>query len=556
MGEAAAGAVLDFELSAGMRLIDEYEDLLSFDVAQAEREAAVWEAAADAAGEQELLWRARLLRADMIERRGDLATAARIIADVLHWAILHGCTRVQSRAHRVLARLYRAMGDLAANLDHMLQCVTALDDTTPVSGRIACLVKLADAYAETGSVQGARERYEEAVRLAAEHGNVRRHLMALNNYAYAEYDQGDPVRSREVLQRLRSAGQEHGESLDFSALDTVARVEALLGNHSAARHAAESALTAYRTVIAVEADAEADLLLTLAFTQRLAGDLPAAQRTLAEVRERCEQHSLALINAQALAELAEVRAAEDDFRGAYRALRDFQAAQQRLQSMQRDAQARNRQALFEVAEARSQAAWFRDQANRDALTGLRNRRYVDENLPHLLRRAAADGSPLTAALVDLDHFKRINDTLSHQTGDQVLTTLATLLQGVDTGPGGFVARLGGEEFLLVIPGCDSHTAVAELERLRTTIAAHPWRPITGDLPVTASLGVSGATPDSTPSGLLSLADEALYRAKRAGRNRICLDIESRYRGQVTANPPPTSAVDHHLTQAFRSEMKS
>ncbi|GGQ79811.1 tetratricopeptide repeat-containing diguanylate cyclase [Couchioplanes azureus] len=521
MTRSGTGVPLDPARMA--QILDEYEDLADFDVAEAQSAALVIEQAAQEAGEDELRWRARLLRADMVERRGELASAAKTIVEVLEWAQVSGCTRVRSRAHRVLARLYRAMGDPAANLEHMIQCVDALDATTPVSGRIACLIKLADAYAETGSMPAARDRYEQAVLTATQHGNARRQMMALNNYAYAEYDRGNLPMARRVLERLRAAGEEHGRPLDFSALDTIARVEALLGDLDAAERAAHAALRAYREENAREADAEADLLLTLAFVQRLRGELDDAQQTIARVHALCGRHQLRFNEVQALLEQAEIEAAAGDFAHAYATMHRFHTAEKRLQSAQRDAQARNRQALFEVHEARRQAEWFRDQARRDPLTGLHNRRFIDERLPALLEKATADGSPVTVALADLDHFKRVNDTLSHETGDQVLTAVAAMLGRTDVGPSGFVARLGGEEFLLVVTGVDVAGAALLLEDLRQAVAGHPWRPLTGELPVTVSIGVTAAAAGDTQGAVLARADEALYEAKNGGRDRLCLD---------------------------------
>ncbi|GAB1690068.1 diguanylate cyclase [Krasilnikovia sp. M28-CT-15] len=518
-----AEPILPFDAAAAARMLDRFEDEGDFDVAETERIAVELEGAAETYGETELVWRARLLRATMHEYRGDLAASARILSDVLAWADANDRRRVQASAHRVLARLHRAMGDMGASLDHSLQCVNAQDDTVPVSIRIACVIKLGDAFARTGSPDAARERYEEADRLAVDTGNVYKRIMALNNYAYAEYEEGNGEQARGVLARLREVAQAHGVPLGFSVLDTVARVETLCGDHDTAERAALAALDALRSEdLTQDADAETDLLLTLALVQRRKGDLDAALRTVAQVQRESARLSLTYNAAQALFELSEIHAAAGDYKEAYLALSEFNAAQESLSSAERDVQARNRQVMFEVAEARRQAEWFREQALRDALTGLRNRRYVDENLPALLHRAAADGSPATIALLDLDHFKRINDTLSHEAGDQVLTAVAGLLDTVEVGADGFAARLGGEEFLLVIRGTDPSRAVTRLEDLRRTIAEHPWQPITGELPVTISIGMSTAGPDSSQRTLLGEADEALYRAKRGGRNQIQL----------------------------------
>jgi diguanylate cyclase (GGDEF)-like protein len=191
-----------------------------------------------------------------------------------------------------------------------------------------------------------------------------------------------------------------------------------------------------------------------------------------------------------------------------------------LQSAQRDAQARTLQAVYEAAEARRTGEHFRELAHRDALTGLHNRRYADDRLPVLLSEAAAAGRPLAAAILDLDHFKRVNDTLSHDVGDLVLREVGRLLTEAVPEPG-FAARLGGEEFLLVLPGTGVRAAVRLCERLSARLRGHDWAPITGGLPVTASIGVT-ATVDGrvTPAMLLSRADRQLYAAKHAGRDRV------------------------------------
>jgi two-component system, cell cycle response regulator len=197
-----------------------------------------------------------------------------------------------------------------------------------------------------------------------------------------------------------------------------------------------------------------------------------------------------------------------------------------LQSAERDARARALQAMYETTEARRQSRRYRELSLRDPLTGLYNRRYVDDQLPQLLEQAAAGGGPVTVALLDLDHFKRINDTHSHEAGDQVLCAVAELLQaaGSSAGTGSFVARMGGEEFLLVQVGADPATAAARLDDLRRAVAGHPWAPLVGDLPVTISIGASSSPGGSTsPADILGRADGHLYLAKRRGRDRVVTD---------------------------------
>jgi diguanylate cyclase (GGDEF)-like protein len=157
------------------------------------------------------------------------------------------------------------------------------------------------------------------------------------------------------------------------------------------------------------------------------------------------------------------------------------------------------------------------------LTGLYNRRYVDERLPALLGEAATRRTPFSLAIVDLDHFKRINDTLSHSAGDTVLQHIGQLLSEAAIGRA-IAARLGGEEFLLILPGSDATEAQARCEQLRRRIRGHDWSAVTQGLPVTASIGVI-TTPEgrATIGDLLTQADKRLYAAKRAGRDRVIAD---------------------------------
>ncbi|MET8153120.1 diguanylate cyclase [Actinoplanes sp. NPDC049668] len=178
-------------------------------------------------------------------------------------------------------------------------------------------------------------------------------------------------------------------------------------------------------------------------------------------------------------------------------------------------------------ELADQATRLREQAHHDPLTGLYNRRYADERVPALIEQARAGGMPLTVALVDLDHFKRVNDTLSHPVGDQVLATTAAILRNgtaqiTDTG---FVARMGGEEFLIVLPDTTPTDAATHLDTLRLAIRNHHWQPVTGDLAVTASMGstTTASATDPTYSSMLADADRNLYAAKHAGRDRVVND---------------------------------
>ena len=161
----------------------------------------------------------------------------------------------------------------------------------------------------------------------------------------------------------------------------------------------------------------------------------------------------------------------------------------------------------------------------DGLTGLHNRRYMEIHLQALLDQAASRDRPLSALVVDIDFFKKVNDVHGHDAGDDVLREFSRRLKasvrGID-----LAVRLGGEEFVVVMPETDGSVARIVAERIRTKIAANPF-PIRGGeaaLDVTVSVGVAdflGAEDDA--AGLLKRADLALYRAKNDGRNRVVAD---------------------------------
>lgn len=160
------------------------------------------------------------------------------------------------------------------------------------------------------------------------------------------------------------------------------------------------------------------------------------------------------------------------------------------------------------------------QAMHDALTGLPNRRAGDAYLQKSLQQAVADGTPLNVALVDVDHFKQINDRYGHEAGDQVLRDIAGLLQ-LRLGKEQFVARHGGEEFLVVIHGMPLQEAVAALHELRIRLARLRFEEVDADVNVTVSIGVAALGPGQADGRtLLAAADRQLYRAKREGRNRV------------------------------------
>lgn len=508
----AVGADLAAELT-------ELERFRAVDVEARLARATEIEAAAVAAGDERSRQRARLVVADMLPRRGDIGGGARLTAEVRAWAEANGDRAVQSRAELVLSSLFAGIGDGPSSLDHAVRALELLPEGSSDRDRGACLMAVANALAFDGSVDDARRRYREAEQAYAAAGEHVRALDVLNNLLVLEYETGDPlatVHAAELADRARAAGEMNA---DFA--DSIARARLAVGDLDGADAVVHEGLA----LLAAQGDAQAvtpaELQLTRAEVALALGRLADAVDALDRCEEVCAARQLHGLQVAALGVRAEVHAAAGDHRLAYEVHRRFHDESVGLRRRQQAEAAHLRHALLATAEARREAHRFWVQARTDPLTGLRNRRYVDETLPRRLADPALADTPV-AAIVDVDHFKRINDRFTHAVGDRVLVALAELLEhAVADDASGFAARLGGEEFLVVLGdgGPDA------CERLRRAVAEHDWEAVAPGLRVSVSVGVARQRPGDTQHSLLARADACLYRAKQTGRDRVVTDDE-------------------------------
>ncbi len=256
------------------------------------------------------------------------------------------------------------------------------------------------------------------------------------------------------------------------------------------------------------------LLRSLADVLRGAGDHKAAYAALAEgfvleraVIEQRASHRLAL--QQASLEVAAAR----------REANVLAAKNSELEELVRELNATK----FELEERMGQLEELRDQlreqADRDWLTGLRNRRWLARELPAIIGPARRGTDSVAVALVDLDHFKSVNDRFGHEAGDRVLCAVADLLTRC-VRDGDVVVRSGGEEFVVVMPATSRDEALGCCERLRRALRERPWPELDGELSLTLSAGVVCANEPAESDDLLALADARLYEAKALGRDRI------------------------------------
>ena len=197
-------------------------------------------------------------------------------------------------------------------------------------------------------------------------------------------------------------------------------------------------------------------------------------------------------------------------------------ATKRVQKENKSLEQRLTDSTAEVARLREHLEQVRRDATTDGLTNLANRKAFDEELERACAEADAKGESLALAVIDIDHFKNFNDTWGHQTGDQVIRYVASVIGGRAVAPR-FAARYGGEEFALLFPRDGSDLAFAVLEEIREEVASRMLKRRSTDEDlgtVTVSAGLAERTRGESAHSFVERADEALYASKRSGRNRV------------------------------------
>lgn len=523
-----------------------------------------------------------LAAARACRERGELAAA---LAPALAAQAVARDAVLRAEAGLLACACHYRLGDLAALLDLGPQVLVDLPASSRRNERAELLRWLTLAGAETGRFEQAMAAATEHCALADASDDDALQALALNALAVCFERMGDPWQA----ERLMLDGLAHAERQDqlhpkLVTLNNLAAVTigayhlhrdvdeaeargALLRALGYARRAQQDAAAVTDTFFHVFIDgnvgeallhlgdvASAEPLLQralqLALDNKHLAQSWRIRCTLAE--GRIAQGDAAAAEAQLTALQSEAGAAMPQatrlrlhqtrwracqalgrFEDAFWHLHHSDRLQRERATLQLRAQSQLLVTRAEAERARQQARSAQAQADEqarharlDALTGLANRRQVDERLPGLLAQAARSGRPLALALVDADHFKRVNDRHGHRRGDQVLVALARLLrEGTRDGPGGgaaggdLLARLGGEEFLIVLPDTAPELARQICERLRQRVEAHAWAALARGLQVTVSIGLAHAPPHEA-AALFEQADRALYRAKQDGRNRV------------------------------------
>jgi diguanylate cyclase (GGDEF)-like protein len=467
--------------------------------------------------------RAQLVIADATIRQGEIVVGSSLARQVEADAERNSDPYALARAHYQLAWASHTIGDIPEAQIHGIHALELLPDDAARGIVMDHLMIVAIAYNPSPQADA---YFQEALVIAQECGDPVRTIIIHNNIAYAAMDAGDLATAHEHVARMLELAEHARYQLPIVQLETAARLYNIEERY-------EDAIAVLAPVEQMDQvlgpdDVPSDVrfplgLLALARAWRGLRRWDTAQRLLDQATERAKDGGMKHLMARIIQEQAFLHADRGDFEQAFGAYKAYHDAIMALQFEEQRARARVVQATFDAERNRQQAEHFRQLAMRDALTGLFNRRFMDDLLTRSIHESELSGSALSLAIIDADFFKRINDQLSHEVGDSVLRTLASVLLAAKP-EGSTVCRLGGEEFILIMPELDAVEAMSACDAVRHAVAEHDWSTLTGSLSLTVSIGVTTTEGGrTTPSAILSDADRNLYAAKRSGRNRVMGD---------------------------------
>lgn len=468
-----------------------------------------------------------LLRGVIKHREGDLAASMELALEALRIPM----TEVQEYTPE-RAALHNLLGNLAAQFGDPESAVTHLQTARQIMLAVGHREAVALVTNNVGMALRENQQFSEALRCFDEaldgltsrrHGLLQATILGNAGLTLLEAGRLDEARDAllEALQRMEELEATRGIGTAHHNLGRLMLLSGDLNRAESHLLLAKARREAFRERLDL-----ADTMLQLVHLYRAKGDSVQAAATLAALLDGSDACQVGRIRTAAL----EARYLLLRDAGRFEEALDAHVAFHQASRAHVDDRANARQQLlvarFRHAELdqerireRERSAAFEKLSLTDSLTGLPNRRFVETRLAGEIRRFGLRGEPICVALVDIDHFKRINDTFSHGVGDKTLQAIASLLRA-DIRPFDMAARLGGEEFLIAFPGNTLDQGVAACERLRQRFEDHDWSSVHPSLRVTASFGLVEAGEGASMERLIQLADAALYRAKNAGRNRV------------------------------------
>ncbi|MGO4690645.1 diguanylate cyclase [Glaciibacter sp. 2TAF33] len=402
--------------------------------------------------------------------------------------------------------VHEAMGDTHRGLELGRQALALARTREDAEAGFAALNNLGDTcqvVAREQRAQGldagaalseARDHMREAVALANAQGHAYWETVARNNMVGILTDLGEYAEAREQAARAKVLAKTNGyRNLEVSIDVQLAEVVRAEGSFALATSMMDSQL----------ADPDLDEYPVL---------LTRLHRSLYEMHKAAGRFEEALAHHEALHTLVLNGTTEAAGLQSQMLINTLEIEQARHEAERSQHEAELQRVRAEEADL---------EAHTDPLTRLPNRRALDRHLPALMVRAVDIQQPLCVAMVDFDHFKNVNDVHGHATGDLVLTAMAGMLRAA-TRDSDLAVRVGGEEFLLVFGNTTLDAATRACERLVTAVRDHPWDGLATGLACTVSVGLAELQADESPEDWLARADAALFAAKHAGRDRVCL----------------------------------
>jgi diguanylate cyclase (GGDEF)-like protein len=457
-----------------------------------------------------------------------------------------------------LGTVYQRLNDTARALEYYMKSLRIRDDIGDHSGEGGPLNNIGLVYQELGEYEKALEFYFKG--LDYEQANSPAHAILLMNIGNAYFRIGKFKQSQDYIERSKEISEKAGDR------EAVASCLVNLGELTESSGDTETAFKFYHDSLSLTRSIGSRFLEATALANL--GSLHLKNDNVKEAIQNLNDALQIAADIQAH-ELAfgchlQLSGAHEKSGNVDQALRHFKAyheSKERIFSADAEKRTRAMMIEYEVDTARKEKEIFRlknvelaeayresqvltkslREANEekeellrqlkknneeleslarvDSLTGLRNRRYVDQELPNEFDRARRYGRDLSVVMADIDHFKRINDQFSHLVGDEVLRIVSLILRKSCRSVDG-VSRYGGEEFLLYFPETNVEGAAIVCNKIRKRIEEYDWKSIHVDLTVTISMGISDDLSVSTYEKLISAADEKLYAAKSAGRNLV------------------------------------
>jgi diguanylate cyclase (GGDEF)-like protein len=499
-------------------------------------------------GTDETLGRADVLNGigNVHRFRGEHADATRLHMEALQIQRAAGDAVGESLSLNLLGIVAMELGDFGVALEYFQESLALREQAGDSAWAGHTMMNIGIIYSQLGEPRRMLEYMTRALRIH-EHHDPNAEGACLNNIGTGYEALGEWERALEYFERAAATFRELGNVSEANCLTNIGHIHEQRGDLRTARACYLRALEMVRragvnmyeleslirlgSVDCAGGDCDAGLArlheaLALAEAQGARQHVYGAHEALANAYRELGDTARALKHHQAFHEVwAEVFGSRTNLRVQNARVREEVRQTQREAEILREKNEALTRADEEKArlleQLRVQAAELERQTREDALTGVSNRRHLDDVLAAEWERARRFGRALSVAMVDVDLFKEVNDRFSHATGDEVLRAIARILRahtrGVDA-----VARYGGEEFCLVLVETGAADAAHLCDRLCARVEAYDWGSIHPGLAVTVSIGIAerDATMDA-PAALLAAADARLYAAKHAGRNRVC-----------------------------------